>query len=63
MLLVLRPYVSLVTNTNLAEFWLRRSKRNQGFPPNFPPVTGESPMEAIDQGATTTSHEEENIVV
>ena len=55
--------VSLVTDTNLARFWLRLSRRNQGLPPDFPPITGESPMEAIDQGAATTSHQEENIVV
>ena len=33
------------------------------MPPDFLPVTGEIPLEAIDQGATTSSHEEENIVV
>ena len=52
-----------MTNTNLAESQLRRSRRNQGLPPDFPPVTEENPMESIDQGATTTPHEEENIVV
>ena len=33
------------------------------MPPDFPPVTGENPKEAIDQGVATNSHEEENIVV
>ena len=33
------------------------------MPPDFPFVTIEIPMESIDQGATTSSHEEENIVV
>ena len=40
----------------MAEFQLRRSKRSQGLPPNFPPAIGEGPMEATDQGAATDSH-------
>ena len=47
----------------MAEFWFRSSKRNQGLPPNFPPIKGEIPMESIDQGGTNSFHEEENIVV
>ena len=42
---------------------MRRSRRNQGLPPDFPPITRESPLEAIDQGVATSSHEEENLVV
>ena len=45
-----------MTFYNLVEFQLRRSRRNQGLSPNFPPTTREGPMEATDQGATTDSH-------
>ena len=45
--------------SNLTEFPLRQSKRAQGLPPDFPPIAGERPMEAIDQGATVYSHVEE----
>ena len=48
---------------NLAEFPLRRSIRVRGFPPDLPPIAGESPMESTDQGATVDSHVEENPVV
>ena len=33
------------------------------MPPDFIPVLGENPMEAIDQGATTTSQVGDNVVV
>ena len=33
------------------------------MPPDFPPVMGEGRMEAIDQGDSTSSHEEEIIVL
>ena len=47
----------------MGEFQLRQSKRNQGFPPNFPPPTGEGPMESTDQGAGTNSQVEGSLVV
>ena len=47
----------------MSEFQLRRSRRNQGLPPDFPPLMAESTMEAIDKGDETSSNEEENIVV
>ena len=47
----------------MAEFQLRRSKRNNGLPPKFPPIIGEGPMQAIDEGAATDSHVGENLVV
>ena len=33
------------------------------MPPNFIPISGENPMEAIDQGAATTSQVGDNVVV
>ena len=33
------------------------------MPPNFIPVSGENPMESIDQGAATTSQVGDNVVV
>ena len=42
---------------------LRQSRRVHGLPPDFIPVLGENPMEAIDQGAATTSQVGENVVV
>ena len=33
------------------------------MPANFPPVLGEDPMEAIDQGVATNSQVGENVVV
>ena len=41
---------------------LRQSIRVWGFPPNFTPGSGENPMEAIDQGAATTSQVGDNVV-
>ena len=41
---------------------LRPSRRVRGFPPNFTPVPGEDPMEAINQGAATNSQAGENVV-
>ena len=49
--------------SNLAKFHLTRSRRAQGFLPAFPPITGEIPMEATNQGATVDSHVEENPAV
>ena len=49
--------------SNLTEFPLRRSRRVQGLPPDLPPIAGEIPMEAIDQGVATDSHVEENTTV
>ena len=34
--------------------------RAQGLPPNFPPIIGERPMEATEQGAIVDSQVEEN---
>ena len=48
---------------NLDEFPLRRSRRVQGFPPDLPPITGEIPMEATNQGAAVDSHVQENPTV
>ena len=42
---------------------LRQSKRVRGLPPDFIPSSGENPMEAIDQGAATTSQVGDNVVV
>ena len=47
----------------LVEFPLRRYRRVQGLPPDFPPIVGEIPMEATSQGATADSHVGENPVV
>ena len=41
---------------------LRQSRRVRGLPPDFTPVSGENPMEAIDQGAATTSQVGGNVV-
>ena len=41
---------------------LRHSKRVQGLPADFIPISGEDPMEAIDQGAATNSQVGENVV-
>ena len=41
---------------------LRQSRRVQGLPPNFIPISGENPMEAIDQEAATTSQVGEYVV-
>ena len=48
---------------NLDEFPLRRSRRVQGLPPELPPIIGEIPMEATDQGAVADPHGEENPTV
>ena len=42
---------------------LRQSRRVRSLPPDFTPVSGEDPMEAIDQGATTNSQVGENVIV
>ena len=42
---------------------LRYSIRVRGLPPDFTPVLGQDPMEAIDQGAATNSQVGENVVV
>ena len=42
---------------------LRQSGRVRGLPPNFIRSSGENPMEAIDQGAATTSQVGDNVVV
>ena len=42
---------------------LRQSRRVWGLPPDFIPGSRENPMESIDQGATTTSHVGDNVVV
>ena len=42
---------------------LRESRRVWGLPPDFIPISGENPMEAIDQGAATTSQVGDNVVV
>ena len=34
---------------------LRQSRRVRGLPPDFTSISEENPMEAIDQGAATTS--------
>ena len=41
---------------------LRQSRRVRGLPPDFIPILGENPMEAIDQGAATNSQVGENVV-
>ena len=41
---------------------LRQSRRVRGLPPDFIPGSGEIPMEAIDQGAATTSQVGDNVV-
>ena len=35
----------------------------RGLPPDFTPILGEDPMEAIDQGSATNSHVGEIVVV
>ena len=50
-----------MTNS-LVELPLRRYQRVQGLPSDLPPIVGEIPMEPIDQGTTTDSHEEGNPV-
>ena len=47
----------------MVDFPLIQSRRVQGFPHDRPPIAGEIPMEAIDQGATSDSHVEENTAV
>ena len=42
---------------------LRQCKRVRGLPHDFIPISGENPMEAIDQGAATTSQVGDNVVV
>ena len=42
---------------------LRQSTRVRGVQPDFIPILGENPMEAIDQGAATTSQVGDNVVV
>ena len=41
---------------------LRQSISVWGLPPDFIPVLGENPMEAINQGAATNSQVGENVV-
>ena len=41
---------------------LRQSRRVQGLPLNFIPSSGENSMEAIDQGAATTTQVGDNVV-
>ena len=48
---------------NLVELPLRCAQRAQGLPPDIPSVVGESPVEATNQGATTDSHVEGNLVM
>ena len=42
---------------------MRRYRRNQDFPPDILPATGEGPKEATDQGDATDSHVEGSPVV
>ena len=42
---------------------LRQSRRVRGLPLDFILVSGENPMESIDQGAATNSQVGENVVV
>ena len=42
---------------------LRQSERVWGLPPDFIPISGENPMESIDQGAATNTQAGENVVV
>ena len=48
---------------NLAKFPLRSSIIVQGLPPDLPPIAGEIPMEAINQGVAVDSHVEENLAM
>ena len=48
---------------SLIELILRRSRIVRGLPPDLPPVVGDIPMEATDQGAIVDSHVEGNLVV
>ena len=41
---------------------LRKSRRVRGLPPDFIPISGENPMEAIDQGDATNSQVGESVV-
>ena len=58
-----KPQVRVLVTNNLDELPLIQSQRAQGLPLESPPVVGESQMEATDQGATTDSHVEWNLVV
>ena len=40
----------------MTELPVRRSRRLQGFPPNFPPIVEEMERETMDQLAAANSH-------